>query len=364
MVVFQIISSIDIGGAEQVALNIAKYSSSNIEYHIVEVVESHSKFSDSIKDDLRRSGIKFHTSPFKNNKLALMLFWCWFWVPFIKYKPNVLHSHTEVPDLSLWIFRKFSWLFFCIRPKYVRTIHNTQLWNKWKWVARFVEPFYQRNGCNVAISDTTKDCYEKYYGSKVPYIIHNGIPQVGQKKLDDIDTNKINILFAGRFEYQKGPDIMVEVVQRFADNPKYMFYIIGAGSEEPLIKKHLGNQSNVVIKDKIFDLKKYLGAFDYLLIPSRFEGLALLPIEASFAHTPSIISDCPGLRDTFPKQWPLKSKLNYSDDYIAIIKNLQKGDSHKSLGNIAYNYVKKYFSVEKMVMDYEKLYNLYTADTR
>ncbi len=359
MTVFQIISSIDIGGAEQVAFNIAKYSSSEIDYHIVEVVRSNSEFSKKIKDDLKLKGIKFHISPFKNNKLALILFWSWFWIPFLKYKPQILHSHTEVPDLSLWIFRKLSWLFFWVSPKYVRTIHNTQLWNKWKWVARFVEPFYQRNKCNVAISDTTKKCYEKSFGSIVPKIIHNGIPQVSQKKFDELDTNKINILFAGRFEYQKGPDIMIEVIKNFAENPQYMFYIIGAGSEEPLIKSKLGDQSNVVIKDKIFGLNEYLGSFDYIFMPSRFEGLALLPIEASLAHTPSIISECPGLKETLPEKWPLKSKTNSVDDYIDIIKNLQKDAWNKDLGELAYKYVKKFFSIEKMVMEYENLYNEY-----
>lgn len=357
MVVFQIISSIDIGGAEQVAFNIAKYSKPDIINHIVEVVRSDSSFSEKIKEELRGKGIKFHTSPFKNNKLALLLFWSWFWIPFLKYRPRVLHSHTEVPDLSLWIFRRLSWIFFWVKPKYVRTIHNTQLWNKWKWVARFVEPFYRRNGCNVAISENTRQCYIQNHGADVAKIIHNGIPKVDQLKLEEIDETKINILFAGRFEYQKSPDIMVNVIQRFANNPKYQFYIIGSGSEESMIKSKLGVQDNVAIKDKIFGLNKYLGSFDYLFIPSRFEGLALLPIEASFAHTPSIISDCPGLKETLPEQWPLKSRINSEDDYVAIIEKLNKDKSRTELGKVAYDYASKNFSVKKMTTEYETFYH-------
>lgn len=356
MTVFQIISSIDIGGAEQVAFNIAKYSSSDIDYHIVEVVKSNSEFSKKIKDDLKERGIKFHTSPFKGNKIAILLFWSWFLFPFLKYRPKILHSHTEVPDLSLWLFRRFSGLFFWVKPKYVRTIHNTQLWNKWKWVAKIVEPFYQRRNCNIAISENTRGCYNKNYGGDVARIINNGLPQVEQRKFYEINNGKINILFAGRFEYQKGTDILISVVQRFAGNSKYMFYIIGSGSDELMIKGMLGHQDNVVIKDKIYGLNEYLGAFDCLFMPSRFEGLALLPIEASLAKTPTIINDCPGLKETFPARWPLKSENNSIDDYIAIIENLKKLDCKNTLGEIAYNYAREYYSVEKMIIQYEEFY--------
>lgn len=357
MVVFHIISSIDIGGAEQVAFNIAKYSKSDIEYHIIEVIKADSVFSDKIKKDLTNHGIKFHTSHFRNNKIAILLFWTWFWIPYLKYRPQILHAHTEVPDLSLKLFRSFSWFFFWIKPKFVRTIHNTQLWNKWKWIAKYVEPFYQRNKSNIAISEKTCDYYNKNFGGKVTKIINNGIPFVTQKALEEIDKNKINILFAGRFENQKGFDIMIEVVKHFLDNPKYVFYIIGSGSGEHTIRKNLENHSNVIIKDKVYGLNQYLGNFDYLFLPSRFEGLALLPIEASMAKTPSIISDCPGLKETFPDTWILKSKSNLINDYISIIEGLQKGKLGKELGEEAFNYAKENFSVEKMIKEYENYYS-------
>lgn len=357
MVVFHIISSIDIGGAEQVAFNIARYSSSDISYHIVEVIKSRSAFSNKIKADLKKKGIKFHTSPFKHNKIALLLFWSWFWLPFLVYRPQILHSHTEVPDFALWIFRRFSWTFFWIKSKYVRTIHNTQLWNKWKWVAKIVEPFYQRNHCNIAISENTHNLYKKNYGGDVARIIHNGLPEIEQCKLQNLDNNKINILFAGRFEPQKGTDILVGVIQHFFDNPKYKFYIIGSGSEGAMIKGELGHHDNIVFKDKIYGLNKYIGAFDYLFIPSRFEGLALLPIEASLAKTPSIISNIPGLRESFPSEWPLKSKSNSIDEYVSIIKNLQKGLIRDDLGLLAYNFVKNKYSVNRMISEYEDFYN-------
>ena len=51
-VVFHIISHLDLGGAERVAVNISKSPNSNFEYHIVEVVKAASEFSNSLKKEL------------------------------------------------------------------------------------------------------------------------------------------------------------------------------------------------------------------------------------------------------------------------------------------------------------------------
>lgn len=65
------------------------------------------------------------------------------------------------------------------------------------------------------------------------------------------------------------------------------------------VHKALGALTNVSFYDKIFGLNQYIGDFDYLFMPSNHEGLALMPIEASLAHTPTIINNCPGLKIHF-----------------------------------------------------------------
>ena len=93
-VVFHIISHLDLGGAERVAVNISKSPNSNFEYHIVEVVKAASEFSNSLKKELEFCNVQYHCSPFCKNKLAICLFWSWFLFIYLKYKPSVIHSHT------------------------------------------------------------------------------------------------------------------------------------------------------------------------------------------------------------------------------------------------------------------------------
>lgn len=60
-------------------------------------------------------------------------------------------------------------------------------------------------------------------------------------------------------------------------------------------------------------------------MPSNHEGLALMPIEASLAYTPTIINNCPGLKDTLPEDWPLCVNNNSIPDFIELIsKKLNK----------------------------------------
>ena len=354
--VFHVVTSFELGGAERVAFNISKSKSAGFEYHVVEVVHSHSDFSRQVIEELKKCGIRLHYSPFGNKKLGIFLFWIWFLFVYLRQKPNVIHSHTEIPDLALWIFRKVSWMFGWIKPKYIRTIHNTQLWNEWGWIGRWVEPYYMRHHSNCAISLSTKENYEKRFGICEVPIIYNGLEEVAQKPFYGIVKGKCNILFAGRLEYQKGIDELIAVVKKLSNDNRYYFHIVGSGSLADKMKAELGSMDSVSLYDKIYGLSQYLSAFNYLFMPSNFEGLALLPIEASLSKTPTIINKCPGLKDTLPCDWVLTVVGNNVEEYLRIFKKVLPNIDETLLGEQAYSFAKKNFGIRKMQEEYEKIY--------
>ena len=350
--VFHIISHIDIGGAEKVALNIACSKDKDIEQHILEVAKGDSSYSAMFKSDMSNNNIRYHCSPVKNNKLAILLFPFWFFFKVLKYRPNVIHTHTEVPDLAIYICHiLFGWAF---KFKYVRTIHNTQLWNGWGKIGRYVERFFQKHKSNVAISISTQDAYKNEYNEVCP-IIYNGMPIVAQQKFGDIVNGKINVLFAGRLEYQKGIDQLVETVVRLKYNDRIHFHIIGDGSLKETLISGLSNCKNFSYYEKIYNLASYLSSFDYLFMPSNFEGLALMPIEAGLAKLPCIVNDCPGLGETMPPNWPLMVKNNNVDDFIKIFNNIENINQEILKENIYKNANEK-FSIRTMQLEYIKIY--------
>lgn len=352
--VFHVISHFDVGGAEKVAFNIACSHNAAIEYHMVAVLKATSQYAKDFKQEIGNSGIRIHQSLISNNKLGIILFPFWFLVTYIIHKPNVIHTHTEIPDLSVFLFCKlFGWL-IRKRTKIVRTIHNNVLWNKWGKIGLVVERFYKRQRRNIAISLSTQKSYTEKYQQLCP-IIYNGINIPKEKKFKSIHKGKINIAFAGRLEYQKGIPVLAEVIYRLKDDERFYFHVIGSGSMEQNLLEQLNECRNFTHYKRIYGLADYLHNFDYLFMPSLFEGLALMPIEAGFSKTPTIINSCVGLEETMPEDWPLKVQDNRVDDYIAIFNSLPQLD-YNELQDKVFAFVSQKFSIEEMQKQYEKIY--------
>lgn len=354
MRIFHIITHFDIGGAERVAVNIAKSPTVGMEYHLVEVVRGNGEFSQSFIKELHDCGICFHRSYITNNKIAIILFPLWFIYLSLKWKPQIIHTHTEIPDLSIYLWYKmFGWIF--PGTKYVRTIHNTELWNQWPQIGCKVEAFFKKRHANIAISQSTQLCYKQIYG-EIPQIIFNGLQSVKQNKFKYIIANKINILFAGRLEYQKGVDQMIAVVSALKDDSRFYFHVVGSGSMEPKVITAFKGLTNVTVYQKVFGLAQYIGSFDYLFMPSNHEGLALMPIEASLAYTPTIINNCPGLKDTLPEDWPLSINNNSIPGFIELISKKLDKQKYEELAKNAHRFAIERFSLNMMQKKYEELY--------
>ncbi|MFK1875016.1 glycosyltransferase [Bacteroides fragilis] len=168
-----------------------------------------------------------------------------------------------------------------------------------------------------------------------------------KKKFQVIKPTQINILFAGRFEYQKGVDQMIAVVSALKDDSRFYFHVVGSGSMEPKVITAFKGLTNVTVYQKVFGLAQYIGSFDYLFMPSNHEGLALMPIEASLAYTPTIINNCPGLKDTLPEDWPLCVNNNSKEEFIRLISSLPESINYTELANKAHNFAQAHFTLKK-----------------
>lgn len=360
--VFHIISHFDVGGAEKIAVNIAKSGNPKIEYHIVEVIRANTPFTKVFIEELQKSGIKYHRAHIPEIKfhylferISSLLFPLWFIFVFRKYRPNVIHCHTEVPELATFCFFK---LFpkLLKQCKVVRTIHNTKLWNGMEWFGPKVERFLQKQHANVAISVAVSENYASLYGERPP-VIYNGIniPKC-EKRYERLRDGYINILFAGRFEEQKGIVHLIRIIQCLNNDDRYFFHVIGDGQLKEQLIKRLAGCRHVEIQPALYGLDEYLSSFDYVIMPSEHEGLGLLSIEASFTHLPAIINNCKGLKETLSEDWPLKVEGNDINSYLNIFKNILHVVDRVSLGEKAFLFVKDRFSVEVMQTNYEKKY--------
>lgn len=353
MKVIQIVSHFDMGGAERIAINIAK-SKSGIEYHMVEVAQGYSSFSSEFKKEMNDAGIVYHCSNIRNNKIALLFFPFYLRRIIKEIKPNVIQTHTEVPDLGLYLTHKlFPSLFENI--KIVRTLHNTVLWSKWKFIGRQVERFVQSKHANVTNSKKIAKVYQEEFGADDNMkLIYNGFNSVDQLTYNGIVPNRKNVLFAGRFHAQKGLPVLIETIKRANPNI-YHFHIAGKGELEMQLRDGLEGRPNVTISGPIFGLARYLSSFDFVFIPSVHEGLNSLSIEASLNHTPVIINNCDGLNETVPLGYRLKVNNNNVEEYAELFTFLETADS-TIYSEETYAFALEKFSMSKMQSEYEKIY--------
>lgn len=359
--VFHIISHFDMGGAERVAVNIARSGNPAIEYHVVELIRTRSEFTSRFIEEMRSAGIKYHRAVVPDvrfhyvfERLAAVTFPLRFIFLWLRYRPVAIHCHTEMPDLAVYAtFRLMPWIER--RCRVVRTIHNTCLWTGLKNTGRRVERLFVRLGANIAISRSVQDNYLREYGERPP-IIYNGVGQVTQEPYEGIVPGKKNILFAGRFEPQKGIDTLIEIIIRRKDDSRYHFHVAGDGSLHEIVLTRLSGCGNVTVVPPVYGLSARLSSFDYMLMPSEFEGLSIMSIEASMAALPVIANNCPGLRDTLPDNWCLKVENNDISAYDTIFDDFIPSADAGYLGMEARKFVMDNFGIGRMQKSYEQLY--------
>lgn len=365
---FHLITHFSLGGAERVAANIAESQTHGMEYHVVEIMRGRTAYTPKFIAELEQAGVRCHRSwipdvsfHFLFERIAALLFPLRMLYIMLRWHPDVIHTHTETPDLALYVFSRL-FPFMLRRVKIVRTIHNTRLWTGLPRTAQWVEAFFKSNNANIAISDSVRDSYADRFG-ELPPIINNGVAEVEQKDYFNTSTPQhLNILFAGRLEPQKGISVLCEVLKMLAGDARYHFTIAGDGSQRTLVEQTLadiassGKPLNAQLVPPIFGLAGYMQSFDYLFMPSEFEGLSMLSMEASLNRLPVIANACPGLADTLPTDWALLAHNNSLNDYRRIFNELLPTADHDALTQRAYDFAKDRFSVRTMQERYEARY--------
>ena len=363
--VIQLITSINLGGAENIAINLAE-DCDNFNILLVEIYASKNKFSYEKKKNLREKNIDFLSLSGYSKRISLLIAPLKLFVLLIKLNPDIIHSHTDLPDFVLSVVLKLRTLFGLNPIKIVRTIHNTVLWPTHKKIGEFVESSFN-NDFIVTISESANTAYEKlrisynFKNSNYKMMIYNGckLPENIYYNFN-LNKNKINILFCGRLEFQKGIDILLSNIKlinlTFPD--KFVFYIVGQGSFKSETISATRQNQNVFFYDSILNISNKIHLFDFLLLPSRFEGLGLISIEASLSKVPVLSSGVDGLMETLPTNWPLNFDLNIPNSLIDLLKKVIDKDFDLTLiKKEAFLFAKDKFSYESMIKKYSQLYN-------
>lgn len=160
-------------------------------------------------------------------------------------------------------------------------------------------PKYTKMGCSVY-------AYEYMFGNKETTVIHNAIEtekfrfnnrrrKLLRERYGISEKTKV-IGFIGRLQYQKNPEFLLRVFCEYQKkiNPNSILMIIGTGPLEIKCKEMVKNlflEDRVIFVGMINETSDYYSLFDVFLLPSLFEGLPVVLIEAQTSSLPCLISN-------------------------------------------------------------------------
>ncbi|HEX9694810.1 MAG TPA: glycosyltransferase family 4 protein [Actinomycetota bacterium] len=110
------------------------------------------------------------------------------------------------------------------------------------------------------------------------------------------------IFFAGRLEYEKGVQTVLDALPRVRERVPARFVVAGVGTHLDALREHvardgLGDAVEFLgfVPDE--DLRMWYGAADLAVVPSLYEPFGMVALETMASGTPCIAADTGGLRE-------------------------------------------------------------------
>ena len=297
MKVLHIITSLNIGGAEKLMVDLLpRLKGRGVEVELLVFVGNRTMFY----DQLEREGIKITSFADKEsvyNPLHLIRLYRYL----KKNRFDVIHTHNTAPQLFAAIVATVSSL------SLVTTEHNTSNRRRdWKWyrlIDKWMYGMYKRVIC---ISDAAEYNLREYLGcdkSDNKYLtIYNGVDvdrfSKAQPLLDYQTTKKVVTMVAG-FRHQKDQDTLIRAMKHLSKG-EYELWIVGDGERrgelENLVQT-LGLNDQIKFWGIRGDVPSLLKSSDVVVMSSHYEGLSLSNIEGMSVGKPFIASDVDGLHE-------------------------------------------------------------------
>lgn len=201
-------------------------------------------------------------------------------------------------------------------------------------------------------------------------LIENAMPDLAQPARADLFAEtraegKINLLFVGRLDRQKGFDVLAEAVRCMAGSrPDILIHVVGESVNKDTKLDAL--PENFVMHGWVDhrEIDNWYRSADALIVPSRWEGLPFVVVEALRSGTPALVSDRAGMPDIIEagrsgEVFPLKA--------AAIADMLEKldGDELSAMRPAARAAYEERFAVERFLGQYrDLLYSVLPSETR
>lgn len=357
--ILHLISSLEMGGAEKLLIDFLNNTNSKDVNFIIVVMND--KVNEELREELLATKHKIYflnrKESHKHPKYIFQL------LNIIKaHNINIIHSHN---------YGSKSWSILCklLDPK-LKLIFTVHCMGFFKSLSKFKLFLHKKFvDMNIAISKAVLEDSKSYGISKIIQI-YNGIDiQKFLNNCSDFPKNNdlLNIIDVSRINHLvKGQDILIKALKECKNKGlKFKCNFVGGVcdySKESfeylkILVKDLDLEKEIAFLGNRLDISALLSESDLFILPSRYEGLGLVILEAMAAKVPVIASNIDGPAEliTHGENGLLFKNENHSDlaDQILYLYNNRK--MAECLVNNAYEYVRE-FDISIMCKKYCELY--------
>ncbi len=215
---------------------------------------------------------------------------------------RIVHAHNEA--MGYYALQSAKEAGIRIR---IAHAHNTRIIRDYKYPLKLV--------CKQLLPGAATDYWGcgrdagiYYYGKKrwntSGFILHNAIdverfgfrPEVREHQRRQTGLEQCFVIgHVGRFNVQKNHSRLLDIFAAVAkDVPEARLVLIGTGELEQAMKEkaqHLGILDRTIMPGQMADVSAWYQAMDCFVLPSLFEGLPVVGIEAQAAGLPCVFSD-------------------------------------------------------------------------
>ena len=285
---------------------------------------------------------------------------------------DIVHTHNSSPQLFVAIAKVLC------SVELVSTEHTTSNRKRdWKWYAPIESWMYSQYSHVICISKIAEEKLREYMGrdwadrtkmqDKRISTINNGvdIQSISSAEpnpyLISLKENRKAILMVAGFREAKDQDSIVRALS-LLDQNKYEVWFAGVGMRQDIVKqlaKSFGVADKVRFLGLRTDIPSVLRAADIIVMSSHWEGLSLSNVEGMSVHKPFIASDVNGLREVtkgYGILFPHENAKVLSEE----IERFANDDSYyREIADRCFRRALE-FDINKMVAGYDEIYqNVY-----
>ena len=246
----------------------------------------------------------------------------------------------------------------------VRTVHNTVLWGGWGRAGRFAEGRLEGAGV-AAVSEAARNAFAEWRvrldrrAGRGERDLQRHRPGRLSLTVPARPTNRHASASPGGSSRRRASTSCWPSLAGLIDGERrFRVEIHGDGTLAADVARAAERwPDRVTVGPPVADLRSRLDAFDAILMPSRFEGMPLLAVEALSTGVPLLATDAPGLSEVLPDGYPGRCRPGDAAAYAAVIGDfLDDRPAWREAAIRARPETRSRFSLETMLDSYEHLY--------